>query len=52
MAGVEDFDERQIKGIGTLQVLAAGGLVLPASAGQVRLLGGRRPYMRISDATS
>lgn len=31
MAWVEDFDERQIKGIGTLEVLAAGGLVLPAA---------------------
>jgi DoxX-like family len=29
MAWVEDFDERQIKEIGTLEVLAAGGLILP-----------------------
>jgi uncharacterized membrane protein YphA (DoxX/SURF4 family) len=31
MAWVEDFDERQIKGIGALEVLAAGGLILPAA---------------------
>jgi hypothetical protein len=31
MAWVEDFEERQIKGIGTLEVLAAGGLILPAA---------------------
>jgi uncharacterized membrane protein YphA (DoxX/SURF4 family) len=31
MAWVEDFDERQIKGIGTLEMLAAGGLILPAA---------------------
>ena len=31
MAWVEDFAERQIKGIGTLEVLAAGGLILLAA---------------------
>src|SRR5215207_6432380 len=30
-AWVEDFDERQVKGIGALEVLAAIGLVLPAA---------------------
>jgi hypothetical protein len=29
MALVEDFEERQIKGIGALEVLAVGGLMLP-----------------------
>jgi hypothetical protein len=31
MAWVEDFAERQIKGVGTLEVLAAGGLILLAA---------------------
>jgi uncharacterized membrane protein YphA (DoxX/SURF4 family) len=30
-AWVEDFDERQIKGIGALELLAAIGLILPAA---------------------
>ena len=33
MAWVEDFDERQIKSIGTLEALAAVGLILPAALG-------------------
>jgi hypothetical protein len=31
MAWVEDFGERQVKGIGTLEVLAAVGLIVPAA---------------------
>ena len=38
MAWVEDFDERQIKGIGTLEVLAAVGLILPAALGILPVL--------------
>jgi uncharacterized membrane protein YphA (DoxX/SURF4 family) len=30
-AWVEDFDERQVKGIGALELLAAIGLILPAA---------------------
>jgi hypothetical protein len=30
-AWVEDFDARQVKGIGALELLAAGGLVVPAA---------------------
>ena len=33
MAWVEDFDDRQIKGIGAVEVLGAVGLVLPAALG-------------------
>jgi hypothetical protein len=38
MAWVEDFEQRQIKGIGTLELLAAAGLVLPAALGVAPLL--------------
>ena len=35
---VEDFDDRQIKGIGALEVLAAIGLILPAALDVVPIL--------------
>ena len=38
MAWVEDFDERQIKGIGTLEVAAAVGLIVPAAVEVVPVL--------------
>jgi hypothetical protein len=37
-AWVEDFDARQVKGIGLLEVLAAVGLVLPAALDLVPVL--------------
>ena len=37
-AWVEDFDARQVKGIGVLEVLAAIGLVLPTALDLVPLL--------------
>jgi hypothetical protein len=38
MAWVEDFDERQIKGIGTLEIAAALGLIIPAAVNVVPAL--------------
>jgi hypothetical protein len=35
---VEDFDARQVKGIGALEVLAAAGLILPAALDLVPVL--------------
>jgi uncharacterized membrane protein YphA (DoxX/SURF4 family) len=37
-AWVEDFEARHVKGIGTLEVLAAAGLVLPAALDLVPVL--------------
>jgi uncharacterized membrane protein YphA (DoxX/SURF4 family) len=37
-AWVEDFDARQVKGIGALEVLAAAGLILPAALDLVPVL--------------
>ena len=38
MAWVEDFDLRQIKGIGTLEIAAAVGLIVPAAVEIVPVL--------------
>ena len=38
MAWVEDFDERQVKGIGAVEVLGALGLILPAALGIAEFL--------------
>ena len=37
-AWVEDFDAQQVKGIGTLELLAAAGLILPAALDLVPIL--------------
>jgi uncharacterized membrane protein YphA (DoxX/SURF4 family) len=37
-AWVEDFNAQQVKGIGTLEVLAAAGIVLPAALDLVPIL--------------